>query len=214
MKKKLNSQKALVDSRVAIALIVCLTVVLVALGGTIPGTHAVPGKPASSNQTAIGQAQLPTLANGPSSVRSRSDIPATAPSGLPTVSSRAAGVHAIGFRPTPRFPAVVLYDQLDNPGTVSTGSQEFETANAAFDDFTADDFVVPGGETWNITEVDAQGVYFNGAGPAKIYALRVHFGNIPSLASGHNEIVGGKVIKGGVCRLELLRPSADRPRVV
>ena len=30
----------------------------------------------------------------------------------------------------------------------------------------ADDFVVPAGQTWNITEVDAQGVYFNGPGPA------------------------------------------------
>jgi len=66
MKKKLNSQKALVDSRGAIALIVCLTAVLVALGGTIPGTSAVPASP---KQSAIGQSRLPTASSGAGDVR-------------------------------------------------------------------------------------------------------------------------------------------------
>src|SRR4029077_19960155 len=48
----------------------------------------------------------------------------------------------------------------------------------------------------------------------EIYALRVHFGDIPSLASGHDEIVSGKVVKSVEGRLEILRPSADDPRVV
>src|SRR5207237_9290093 len=80
------------------------------------------------------------------------------------------------FRPAsvPQLPNVTLYGQLNNPGTLSTGSQDFETANNAFDDFTADDFVVPGGQTWNITEVDAQGVYFNGAGPAASFNVFIY----------------------------------------
>ena len=65
----------------------------------------------------------------------------------------------------PKAPQVVLYDQYDNASTTGTLS-------ATFDDFPtfsadlADDFVVPGGETWNVESIDADGVYFNGAGPA------------------------------------------------
>jgi hypothetical protein len=44
--------------------------------------------------------------------------------------------------------------------------------SATFTDFPtfssdlADDFVVPGGETWNVESIDADGTYFNGPGPA------------------------------------------------
>ena len=71
-----------------------------------------------------------------------------------------------GVLNAPTRPDVVLYDQYDNPGTNSTNSQDFEPANDPFDDLAADDFVVPGGQTWTITEVDVAGVYFNGNGPA------------------------------------------------
>ncbi|PYL29880.1 MAG: hypothetical protein DMF39_06500, partial [Verrucomicrobia bacterium] len=30
----------------------------------------------------------------------------------------------------------------------------------------ADDFVVPGGQTWHVQSIDAEGTYFNGNGPA------------------------------------------------
>ena len=53
-------------------------------------------------------------------------------------------------------PNVVLYDQLNNPGAQSTDTQQFEAANAAFNNQAADDFVVPGGQNWQVTEVDAQ----------------------------------------------------------
>ena len=65
----------------------------------------------------------------------------------------------------PQSPQVVLYDQYNNAST--TGS-----LSATFDDFPtfnadlADDFVVPGGQTWNVESIDADGIYFNGAGPA------------------------------------------------
>ena len=61
---------------------------------------------------------------------------------------------------------VVLYDQYNNPGANATVDQDFETANDAYDNQGADDFVVPAGNNWNINEVDIDGVYFNGPGPA------------------------------------------------
>src|SRR5437868_1270781 len=59
----------------------------------------------------------------------------------------------------PVAPNVTLYDQYNNAGTNSTVSQDFEAANDAFDNQLADDFVVPSGQTWNVNEVDVQGVY-------------------------------------------------------
>src|SRR5215472_11406572 len=66
----------------------------------------------------------------------------------------------------PKLPAVVLYDQYNNAGTAATSSQDFEAADDAFDDFTADDFVVPAGQTWNVSEIDIQGTYDGFPGPA------------------------------------------------
>src|SRR5262249_572675 len=64
----------------------------------------------------------------------------------------------------PKAPNVVLYDQYDNPGTFATSSQNFESDFDAFDDMLADDFVVPGGDTWQVNQVDVMGLYFNGPG--------------------------------------------------
>ncbi|MFN0277955.1 MAG: M36 family metallopeptidase [Pyrinomonadaceae bacterium] len=60
----------------------------------------------------------------------------------------------------------VLYDQSNNVSTNGTSSQDFETANDAFDNQAADDFVVPGGQTWTLQQIIANGLYFNGSGPA------------------------------------------------
>ena len=39
----------------------------------------------------------------------------------------------------------------------------------------ADDFVVPGGQTWNVESIDADGVHFNGAGPpSDLECLHLH----------------------------------------
>jgi hypothetical protein len=65
--------------------------------------------------------------------------------------------------PTPRAPAVVLYDQYDN--NTGTGFRSnFHAHDPAFVDYMADDFVVPGGETWTITEVDAMGIQIDVGG--------------------------------------------------
>jgi Kelch motif protein len=66
----------------------------------------------------------------------------------------------------PKLPNVILYDQYNNAGTNATSSQDFEAAFDPFDDFTADDFVVPAGQTWNVSEVDMQGTYDGFTGPA------------------------------------------------
>jgi hypothetical protein len=38
----------------------------------------------------------------------------------------------------------------------------------------------------------------------EIHSLRVHLGDIPCLASRNHEIVSDEVVKGIVCRLEIL----------
>jgi len=60
----------------------------------------------------------------------------------------------------PTAPTVVLYDQYDNPAPTPTPpvysgvtSQDFEPELDIYDSFAADDFVVPAGQIWNITEV-------------------------------------------------------------
>ena len=83
---------------------------------------------------------------------------------LPTTTS-GAGWHLKRSLRMPQSPQVVLYDQYNNASTTASLS-------ATFDDFPtfnadlADDFVVPGGQTWNVESIDADGIYFNGAGPA------------------------------------------------
>ena len=67
---------------------------------------------------------------------------------------------------TPSGTPGTLYDQTDNAATTATSSQNFEAAFDNFDDFTADDFVVPAGQTWNVSQVNVGGQYFNGTGPA------------------------------------------------
>jgi hypothetical protein len=62
--------------------------------------------------------------------------------------------------------ATVLYDQNDDSQGYADVSQNFESTFDAYDAQGADDFVVPKGSTWKVTEVDVSGLYFNGSGPA------------------------------------------------
>jgi hypothetical protein len=85
---------------------------------------------------------------------------------LPTLSSR--GGAQVESPALPMSPDV-LYDQYDNAATTGAAditSQDFEAAFNAFDNQAADDFVVPAGQTWQITGVDVLGEYGNGPGPA------------------------------------------------
>jgi hypothetical protein len=72
-----------------------------------------------------------------------------------------------GQKPTPT-PATALYDQYDNIAIeepVDIPSQNAEAALDFFDSQAADDFIVPAGQTWNLTEVDVLGEY-DSTGPA------------------------------------------------
>jgi hypothetical protein len=63
--------------------------------------------------------------------------------------------------------AQILWDQNSNFFADATiDSQNFSSTFANYDDQGADDFVVPNGTTWTVTEVDVSGRYFNGSGPA------------------------------------------------
>jgi hypothetical protein len=53
--------------------------------------------------------------------------------------------------------AEVLLDQIDATSPQSINSQNFNPANDAFDATTADDFVVPAGETWRIESALVRG---------------------------------------------------------
>ena len=63
--------------------------------------------------------------------------------------------------------AGVLYDQSANDSGIGIVSQNFETTFDAYDAQAADDFTVPAGQVWRVTEIIAIGVYFNGAGLAR-----------------------------------------------
>ncbi|MFL6215341.1 MAG: HYR domain-containing protein [Blastocatellia bacterium] len=84
--------------------------------------------------------------------------------GQPTSSVRLKGLGQIGF---PASPFVVLYDQTSNPSAAATSSQNFEASFDTFDNQTADDFVVPAGQSWMVNQVNVSGVYFNGNGPVR-----------------------------------------------
>jgi N-acetylneuraminic acid mutarotase len=68
---------------------------------------------------------------------------------------------------------VVLYDQYDNGTTTATLSATFTDFPTSSADL-ADDFVVPGGQTWNVQSIDADGLYFNGPGPANSWNVFIY----------------------------------------
>jgi hypothetical protein len=119
-----------------------------AIPATVPAT--VPGKQRS-------QAQLPY------DVRPAPSMPRV--SKVPLRNTGFFGAHVIGVPPKPKGVQVVLYDQYDN-GTAQATFSGTLSDFVGFDADLADDFVVPSGETWNVESIDADGLYFNGGGPA------------------------------------------------
>jgi hypothetical protein len=60
----------------------------------------------------------------------------------------------------------LLYGQSDNDNGQGIVAQNFETAFDAYDSEAADDFTVPAGKIWKVTEIHVDGTYFDGAGSA------------------------------------------------
>ena len=77
----------------------------------------------------------------------------------------------------PNGSPVALWDQMGNPGADGgISAQDFEAANDIYDAEGADDFVVPAGETWTLTEVDVLGTY-SVAGPCDLANVRIYADN-------------------------------------
>ena len=87
-----------------------------------------------------------------------------AASAKPVVSQHGTKAHAL--KGADRS-AGVLYDQSNNDSGIGIVSQNFESSFDIYDAMAADDFTVPKGSKWKVSEVDAFGVYFNGSGPAR-----------------------------------------------
>lgn len=60
----------------------------------------------------------------------------------------------------------ILYSQNSNDAGSAINSQNYTSGNTQYNNQGADDFVIPKGQSWRITEVDVTGLYFNGTGPA------------------------------------------------
>jgi hypothetical protein len=86
-------------------------------------------------------------------------------SNVPQRTSGAGAAHRLPILRPPKAPQVVLYDQYNNNATTATLCATF-TDFPTFNSDLADDFVVPGGQSWSVESIDADGLYFNGAGPA------------------------------------------------
>jgi hypothetical protein len=103
---------------------------------------------------------------------------------LPHISRSSPEVRTTGPLPVPEFSFVVLHDQYDNATIeepVDIISQDAETAFDFFDSQAADDFIVPAGQTWEISEVDVLGRY-DGPGPAGSFHVFFYdngAGNLP-----------------------------------
>ena len=132
--------------------------------GTAKRSMATPNAPANKDLSrATGPVILPGPASGVVGHGNGPTLPRT--SQIPLASSGTIGGHIIPVPPPPGVPQVVLYDQYNNASLAASLSSTF-TDFPTFNADLADDFVVPGGETWNVQSIDADGLYFNGPGPA------------------------------------------------
>src|SRR2546423_12569 len=100
----------------------------------------------------------------------------------------------------------VLYDQLNNQKLNSTASEDFWDL-PAWSSFAADDFVVPAGRTWTITEVHAQGAYPR-SGPAENFNVAFYQdnGGLPG-TQVYNATAQSYVNNAGVFKITLNAPA-------
>ncbi|MFO1338748.1 MAG: hypothetical protein U1F53_11030 [Burkholderiaceae bacterium] len=105
-----------------------------------------------------------------------------------------------------------------NTGTDS-GLGVLSQAAGGFVAEAADDFTVPAGEHWTITEVDVTGVYFNGSGPADAQGVTIYrasHGRVGEVVARYPRLAG--VDNGGSFRIAIpktrLRPGVYYVSVV
>jgi len=71
-------------------------------------------------------------------------------------------------------PFKTLYDQTGNPSGTGVPSQNFEDEFDIYDDMLADDFAVSEGTRWKLSEIDIEGTYFDGTGPAHSLNIAIY----------------------------------------
>ncbi|HEX4160301.1 MAG TPA: hypothetical protein VHY79_17685 [Rhizomicrobium sp.] len=83
------------------------------------------------------------------------------------LAKNAAGTRgkAVSVHHAPARGAKTLYDQNSGSGTDGLFSQTL-SSYPQYDEYLADDFTVPKGHTWTVSEIDTTGFYDVGAGPA------------------------------------------------
>ena len=74
----------------------------------------------------------------------------------------------------PKAPAVVLYDQYDNPARTRPRRRTSRPRSTPTTTSWPTTSSCPRGQTWNINQVDVAGVYYNGAGPGSDVNLRFY----------------------------------------
>ncbi|MDQ6694943.1 MAG: hypothetical protein M3014_11090, partial [Chloroflexota bacterium] len=141
-------------------IIVMLMLMLIGVASLSAGA-AFAGLPAAKNAAPLTQSkQSKTMEQNSSGV----------PQLQPQLQGQGGGGTSAPLAP-PAAPNLILYDQYNNAGANATVSQQFEPANVTFNAQGGDDFAVPAGQNWSVTEVDAQGQYFNGPGPATSFNI-------------------------------------------
>jgi hypothetical protein len=108
----------------------------------------------------------------------------------PSVASRGHFVQAL-IRPSR---GATLWDQTGHDSGIGIVSQNFESTFDAYDCQSADDFVVPPGTKWRVSEVDVIGTYFNGSGAAEsenVVFYKDRHGKPDGIVAQYNAIVGG-----------------------
>lgn len=98
--------------------------------------------------------------------------------------------------------AAVLYDQNDNDSGNAISSQNFEAAYDVYDNMGADDFVVPAGQKWTVSEVDVTGQYTVGPAASVHITFYKNKKNLPqNMVADYPAVKCGDTAGSFVCKL-------------
>jgi hypothetical protein len=81
----------------------------------------------------------------------------------------------------------VLYDQTDNATSGNHGSNDWMAPNVGFDDQLADDFTVPGGQSWQLSQLDVLGVGGDASPTVNVF-IYTSAGTLPGAELFHQSV--------------------------
>src|SRR5262249_42427453 len=99
-----------------------------------------------------------------------------------------SGVLAVCLTAPTMASGAVLYDQTDFATLDNHGSNDWIAPNDAYDDQIADDFSVPQGQTWQISQVDVIGANGYDAPTVNVF-LYASAGTLPGAELFHQPVV-------------------------